>query len=68
MAFVKGKDIAKYFRARARALVKGKGRLLTFALVTEESAADASPVIIRAYYGALGDAGDATVKHEEAFV
>lgn len=74
VAFIKGQDTLKYFRKRARALVKGKGRLLTFALVTGEDdpasgpAPFATPVILRAYYGALGEDGSAAVAHEEEFV
>ena len=68
---VKGPDLVKHFRARARALVKGKGRLLTFALLTSETGRDedeGGPVVLRAYYGTLGEDGEATVKHEEAYV
>lgn len=75
MAFVKGKDTAKYFRNRARELVKGKGRLLTFALVIPETVPGADggfkenfTPTIRAYYGALGGDGTPAVLFEEETV
>lgn len=63
MAFVKGQDTLKYFRKRARDLVKGKGRLLTFALVIPDKGGDAPS--LRAYYGALGEDGSPAVHSEE---
>ena len=62
--FVKGPEVAKYLRGRAKGLVKGKGRLLTFALVTSDAAL-ASPATVRAFYAALGDNGEPTVLYPE---
>lgn len=68
---IKGPELVKHFRAQARKLVKGKGRLLTFALITSgdsPSIGGGAPVILRAYYGTLGEDGGAAVKHEEEYV
>lgn len=62
---IKAKDLKKTIKARAQALVSGKGRLLTFALLVADPPAPESPVTVRAFYGAVGDNGEPAVFYQE---
>ena len=63
--FIKAKDLKKTIKARAQALVTGKGRLLTFALILADVPGGDFIPTLRAFYGAVGDNGEPAVLYQE---